>query len=75
MTSNAIPFASDPINTVPWWDEYADTFSRTGDRLEAKQKDRALLRLPREPGRLGIVEADMNVSVPPARAASPRRPI
>ena len=35
ISSNLIPFASHPVNTVPWWDEYAGTLSRIGARLRA----------------------------------------
>jgi UV DNA damage endonuclease len=35
ITSNLIPFASHPVNTVPWWDENAEAFRRIGARLRA----------------------------------------
>ena len=35
ISSNVIPFASHPVNTVRWWDEYGDTFTRIGARLRA----------------------------------------
>ncbi len=28
VSSELIPFASHPINTIPWWDEFADRFAR-----------------------------------------------
>ena len=33
ITSNLIPFASHPVNTIRWWDEFADTFARLGARM------------------------------------------
>jgi UV DNA damage endonuclease len=35
ISSNLIPFASHPVNTVSWWEEYAETFTRIGARLRA----------------------------------------
>jgi UV DNA damage endonuclease len=35
ISSNLIPFASHRVNTVSWWDEYADTFTRIGASLRA----------------------------------------
>jgi UV DNA damage endonuclease len=33
ISSNLIPYASHRVNTVRWWTEYADRFSRIGARL------------------------------------------
>ena len=33
ISSNLIPFASHRVNTSAWWEEYADTLTRIGDRL------------------------------------------
>ena len=35
ISSNLVPFASHSINTIPWWDEYARTFTAVGARLRA----------------------------------------
>ena len=35
ISSNLIPFASHPVNSIPWWDEYADTLTPIGARLRA----------------------------------------
>lgn len=33
ITSNLIPFASHPVNTTRWWEEFADPLRRLGDRI------------------------------------------
>lgn len=33
LTSNLIPFASHPVNTIPWWDEFAPDLQRLGARI------------------------------------------
>jgi UV DNA damage endonuclease len=33
ISSNLIPFASHRVNTLQWWDENAETFSRVGRRM------------------------------------------
>ena len=35
ISSNIIPFASHPINTIRWWEEYATDFRHLGRRLRA----------------------------------------
>jgi UV DNA damage endonuclease len=35
VSSNLIPFASHPVNTISWWDDYAETFTRIGAKLRA----------------------------------------
>ena len=35
ISSNVIPFASHPVNTVRWWEEYAGTLAAIGARLRA----------------------------------------
>jgi UV DNA damage endonuclease len=34
LTSNLIPFASHPVNTVAWWDEFAERFEELGAQLQ-----------------------------------------
>jgi UV DNA damage endonuclease len=56
VTSNLIPLASHPVNTVAWWDELAGRFAelaavvaRTGTRLSTHPGQYTVLSSPREP--------------------------
>ncbi len=56
VTSNLIPLASHPVNTVAWWDELegrfaelADLVARTGARLSTHPGQYTVLSSPREP--------------------------
>ena len=35
ITSNLIPFASHPVNVLPWWEEFAPQFAALGRRFRA----------------------------------------
>jgi UV DNA damage endonuclease len=52
ISSNLIPFASHPVNTIPWWDEYADTFTRIGARLRALH-----VRISTHPGQYTVLNS------------------
>src|ERR1044072_5783441 len=56
VTSNLIPLASHPVNTVAWWDELEGRFAelahlvaRTGARLSTHPGQYTVLSSPREP--------------------------
>ncbi len=52
ISSNLIPFASHRANTIRWWDEYADTFTRIGERLRA-----AGVRFSTHPGQYTVLNS------------------
>lgn len=35
ISSDLIPFGSSPVNRMPWWEEYEDSFKRIGDKIVA----------------------------------------
>lgn len=52
ISSNLIPFASHPVNTIPWWDEYAETFTRLGARIR-----RVGIRVSTHPGQFTVLNS------------------
>jgi UV DNA damage endonuclease len=50
ISSKLIPFASHPVNTVPWWDEYGDTLARIG--AFARRHD---IRVSMHPGQYTVL--------------------
>jgi UV DNA damage endonuclease len=52
ISSNLVPFASHPVNTVPWWQDYADLFSRLGDRMR-----RVGIRVSTHPGQFTVLNS------------------
>ena len=52
ITSNLIPFASHPVNTIRWWDEFADTFARLGARIR-----RIGIRVSTHPGQYTVLNS------------------
>ena len=86
ISSNVIPFASHPVNRLGWWDEFAPAFERIGRTpgrrltltprpfdcmLEAKEKDRALLKLRADLQPLGIESAPAAARPPGPRLPPP----
>jgi UV DNA damage endonuclease len=52
ISSNLIPFASHPLNTIRWWDDYADSFTRIGRRLRALH-----VRISTHPGQYTVLNS------------------
>lgn len=52
ITSNLIPFASHPINTLAWWDEFAPRFEAIGARLRALD-----IRVSTHPGQYTVLNS------------------
>ena len=52
ISSNLIPFASHRINTIRWWDEYADTFLRLGATMR-----RVGIRVSTHPGQFTVLNS------------------
>jgi UV DNA damage endonuclease len=52
ISSNLIPFASHPVNTIRWWDDYADSFARIGARLRALR-----VRISTHPGQYTVLNS------------------
>jgi UV DNA damage endonuclease len=52
ITSNLIPFASHPVNTVRWWDEYADVLTRLGATMR-----RVGIRVSTHPGQYTVLNS------------------
>jgi UV DNA damage endonuclease len=52
ISSNLIPFASHPVNTVPWRDEYADTLAGIGARLRMQG-----VRVSTHPGQYTVLNS------------------
>ncbi len=63
ISSNLIPFASHPINTVPWWKEHAGRFKRIGTRLL-----KAGIRVSTHPGQYTVLNSRHPAIVSAARA-------
>jgi UV DNA damage endonuclease len=52
ISSNLIPFASHPINTVAWWDEYAEQLAGIGARLRERG-----IRVSTHPGQYTVLNS------------------
>jgi UV DNA damage endonuclease len=52
ISSNLIPFASHRINTVRWWEEYAETLADIGARLRAQK-----VRFSTHPGQYAVLNS------------------
>lgn len=52
ISSNLIPFASHPVNIIPWWDEYAGILTRIGARLRARG-----VRISTHPGQYTVLNS------------------
>ncbi len=52
ITSNLIPFASHPVNTVRWWDEFAGVFTRLGATMR-----RVGIRVSTHPGQYTVLNS------------------
>lgn len=52
ITSNLIPFASHPINTLAWWDEFAPQLAALGARLRALD-----IRVSTHPGQYTVLNS------------------
>jgi UV DNA damage endonuclease len=52
ITSNLIPFASHHVNTIQWWHEYADTFTRLGARMA-----KTGIRVSTHPGQFTVLNS------------------
>ena len=52
ITSNLIPFASHPVNTIRWRDEYAGTFTRLGASMR-----RVGIRVSTHPGQYTVLNS------------------
>ena len=52
ITSNLIPFASHRVNTIQWWDDYAETFAQLGARLRALG-----IRISTHPGQYTVLNS------------------
>jgi UV DNA damage endonuclease len=63
ISSNLIPFASHRVNTVPWWEEYADQLKGIGSRLRS-----AGIRVSTHPGQYTVLNSPHQAIVDAARA-------
>jgi UV DNA damage endonuclease len=63
ISSNLIPFASHRINTVPWWHEYADTFTPLGARMR-----KGGIRVSTHPGQFTVLNSPTEAIVQAAVA-------
>ena len=63
ISSNVIPFASHPINTVPWWKEEGGRLKRIGARLRE-----AGIRVSTHPGQYTVLNSPHPAIVSAARA-------
>jgi UV DNA damage endonuclease len=63
ISSHLIPFASHPVNTVPWWDEYAHELTQIGARLR-----RARIRVSTHPGQYTVLNSPTSAIVGAAQA-------
>ena len=63
ISSNLIPFASHRVNTVRWWDDYAEMLSRLGARLR-----RGGIRVSTHPGQYTVLNSPTHAIVAAARA-------
>jgi UV DNA damage endonuclease len=61
--SNRIPFASHPVNTVRWQDEYAETLAKIGARLRVQG-----VRISTHPGQYTVLNSPNRVIVSAARS-------
>lgn len=52
LTSNLIPFASHPVNTVPWWEVFADRLTALGGLIRS-----AGMRLSTHPGQYVVLSS------------------
>jgi UV DNA damage endonuclease len=52
VSSNLIPFASHPVNSVPWWTDYGDALGRVGARLRAMG-----VRISTHPGQYTVLNS------------------
>jgi UV DNA damage endonuclease len=52
VTSDLVPFASHPVNTLRWWDEFADRFDAIGSVARA-----AGMRLSTHPGQYTVLSS------------------
>lgn len=50
LSSDLIPFGSSPINTLIWWDEYRDVFTRIGSKIAASG-----MRISMHPGQYTVL--------------------
>jgi UV DNA damage endonuclease len=58
LTSNLIPFASHTVNTLPWWDEFAERFAALGTRLRALD-----VRVSTHPGQYTVLNSPTSATV------------
>jgi UV DNA damage endonuclease len=63
ISSNLVPFASHRVNTVRWWDEYADALNRLGARIR-----QAGVRVSTHPGQYTVLNSPHPEIVAAARA-------
>lgn len=63
ISSNLIPYASHPVNTLPWWEENAERLGRIGTRLR-----RARVRVSMHPGQYTVLNSPNPAIVAAARA-------
>jgi UV DNA damage endonuclease len=52
ISSDLIPFASHPINAIPWWEEFADRFERLGALIR-----RHAIRVSMHPGQFTVLNS------------------
>ena len=52
VSSSLIPFASHPVNTIRWWEEYAEPLTRIGSRLRAEG-----VRISTHPGQYTVLNS------------------
>jgi UV DNA damage endonuclease len=52
ISSNLIPFASHPVNTVRWWEDYADTLAALGARMR-----KVGIRVSTHPGQYTVLNS------------------
>jgi len=52
ISSDIIPFASHPVNTIRWWEDYQDTFRRIGTKIK-----QAGMRVSMHPGQYTVLNS------------------
>jgi UV DNA damage endonuclease len=63
ISSNLVPFASHRVNTIRWWEEYADQLKRIGSRLR-----HAGIRVSTHPGQYTVLNSPHEAIVAAAEA-------
>ena len=52
LSSDIVPFGSHPVNTVPWWDEFAQPLARIGEQIRTSG-----MRVSMHPGQYTVLSS------------------